>query len=1090
MNYKIGLDIGIASVGFATILLNEQDEAIKILDMGSRIFDAAEVAKTGASLAKPRRLARGARRRLRRHAHRIYRIKYLLETNKIITVDEIDSLYERANFDKDVYQIRCEALQRSLDRDEFVRLLVHLAQRRGFKSNRKTDGEADKETGKLTTAVSENRTLLLEKGYETIGEMLYKDDKFAENKRNKSESYSNTFSRAMLIEEIEIIFGKQSAFGNNLATPELAKAYIDIYSSQRNFDEGPGGDSKYGGNQIEKMLGYCTFEKAERRGLKAQYTVEYTSLLEKINSIKIADKFQNVPLSKEQKDIVKDLFLNGKDITYAKLRKALNLSEDAIFNISYGDKSAKEVEAKTKLNYMKAYQEIKKAYGNAFKYLTAQKLDDLGYLLSVFKNDDKIESALVDKGFTKEEISIALTLPTFNKTANLSLLACKKIIPFLEEGATYDKACEAAGYVFKADDFDSKTKLLPANAKEAPELDEIKNPVVRRAISQTIKVVNGIIRQYGESPTFLSVELARELSNNFDERRKIEKEQNENYKKNQEVIDNIKKDFHKITAGGMDLIKLKLWKDQDGICPYSQRAIAYDRLFEDGYVDIDHIIPYSICFNDSYKNKVLTFSAVNRQKGNRLPMQYLQGQSRDSFVVWVQNNVREKTKRFNLLKADYTIDDENEWKSRNLNDTKYISRFVFNYIDRYLSFAPNHTGRKKTVTAVNGAATAYMRKRWGINKIRADGDTHHAIDAVVIANVTDGMIKKITEYSKYHEIKYAQGMAYDSIDKVTGEIIDKFPYPYPSFRKELEIRTCSDPQKMLEQVTLPYYEKGEEIKPIFVSRMANRKVTGSAHMDTIRSAKEIEEGYKISKVSLTSLKLDGCKSGILDYYNKTSDKLLYNALLARLLLFDGDAKKAFAEPFYKPLSDHTKGEQKPALVKKVKLMEKTTSSVSVEQGTAIADNGSMVRTDIFYVEKEGYYIVPIYVADVIEKNIPNKAIVAAKPMNEWKEMKDEDFVFSLYPKDLIKVTFKKEKEFSLVNEASLLPPKMLTKEIFVYYVSASISGASFHVINHDNTYKINSLGAKTIPLIEKYQVDVLGNYTKVGKEKRQYFNLR
>ncbi|MEG2813741.1 MAG: HNH endonuclease domain-containing protein, partial [Oscillospiraceae bacterium] len=88
-----------------------------------------------------------------------------------------------------------------------------------------------------------------------------------------------------------------------------------------------------------------------------------------------------------------------------------------------------------------------------------------------------------------------------------------------------------------------------------------------------------------------------------------------------------------------------------------------DKLFEVGYVEIDHIIPFSRCFNDSYKNKVLTFTAENQQKGNRLPMEYLTGKKQDDFVVWVNNNIHERIKMHNLLKTEFTVDDENEWKS-------------------------------------------------------------------------------------------------------------------------------------------------------------------------------------------------------------------------------------------------------------------------------------------------------------------------------------------------------------------------------------------------------------------------------------------
>ncbi|MBR1553754.1 MAG: hypothetical protein IJ631_07090, partial [Schwartzia sp.] len=71
MNYILGLDIGIASVGWAAVALDANDEPYKILDLNSRIFEAAEQPKTGASLAAPRREARGSRRRTRRRRHRM-----------------------------------------------------------------------------------------------------------------------------------------------------------------------------------------------------------------------------------------------------------------------------------------------------------------------------------------------------------------------------------------------------------------------------------------------------------------------------------------------------------------------------------------------------------------------------------------------------------------------------------------------------------------------------------------------------------------------------------------------------------------------------------------------------------------------------------------------------------------------------------------------------------------------------------------------------------------------------------------------------------------------------------------------------------
>ena len=44
----------------------------------------------------------------------------------------------------DIYEIRCKALDKPLDKGEFIRLLIHLSQRRGFRSNRKADSNDSK----------------------------------------------------------------------------------------------------------------------------------------------------------------------------------------------------------------------------------------------------------------------------------------------------------------------------------------------------------------------------------------------------------------------------------------------------------------------------------------------------------------------------------------------------------------------------------------------------------------------------------------------------------------------------------------------------------------------------------------------------------------------------------------------------------------------------------------------------------------------------------------------------------------------------------------------------------------------------------
>lgn len=102
-------------------------------------------------------------------------------------------------------------------------------------------------------------------------------------------------------------------------------------------------------------------------------------------------------------------------------------------------------------------------------------------------------------------------------------------------------------------------------------------------------------------------------------------------------------------------------------------------------------------------------------------------------------------------------------------------------------------------------------------------------------------------------------------------------------------------------------------------------------------------------------------------------------------------------------------------------------------------------------------------------------------------MDDNDFVFSLYSNDLIRITSKKDMKFEVSNKNSTLPSKKYDNEILVYYRGADISTASISGITHDDAYKFKGCGVKTLIKLEKYTVDVLGNVHKVKKEKRMYF---
>lgn len=1072
--YRLGLDIGTTSVGWAVLNMDSDGNPNRIIDFGVRIFDAAENPKDGSSLAAPRRRYRSARRLNRRHKHRLDRIKALLHTSNVISKEELKKLYSSGNNLTDIYQIRYEALERKLSRDEFARLLVHLSQRRGFKSNRKNEDKST-EAGQLLSATSENVHYMKEKGYLTVGEMLYKDERFQNTKHNKGSSYANTFLRNQIEEEVNIIFSRQKDFGSSFVSEEFVEKYKTILFSQREFDEGPGKQSPYAGNQIEKMVGKCTFEKDEPRAPKASYTFEYFNLLQKVNNIRIQGYGIKRELTPDEKSRIVSLCLKTEKVDYARIRKELELEQPMFLfsNLSYGNKEIAEVE-KTKFQYMSAYHEMRKAFDKLNKgyiaNISVPQRNLIALALTYYKNDEKILDAIKDGDFTPQEKEIILGMNGFSKVGHLSVKAMQKIIPYLEKGLTYDKACEEAGYNFKGHSGNDKNKYLPVLPED---VYEITSPVVKRSINQTIKVINAIIKKYG-SPSVINIELAREMSKNFADRKKIEKEQKENEESNLRLYQEIKETFKVLNPSGQDILKYRLWQEQQGVCLYTSTPIKAELLFSPDICEIDHIIPYSISFDDRYTNKALVLAHANREKGNRVPLEYVE--SKIDFIAWVNTFINNKTKKQNLLKENITDEDRKTLKNRSLQDTQFITSFLANYIRDNLLFDENYSNKQKVIS-VNGRVTAYLRKRWGINKYRNEGDVHHAIDAIVVGCISQGTVQKVTEYSQHKENCY--------IAKNERYYKEKFPFPWPEFKKELDIRVCKNPVRLLEDVFLANYIDVDlkTIKPIFVSKMKRVKSNGQAHEDTIRSLREVEtmgiSGKKaVVKTSLQKLKLNKDKE-IDSYYNPQDDRLLYELLKEKLIDAEGDAKKAFPEGFvFKPTP---KGGE-PSKVKSVKTYKKTSLNVSLNDGKAIADNGDMVRIDLYKVEGDGYYFVPIYVADLVKDILPNKAPSSGK--NGWKIMKDEDFLFSIYPKDLLRVEYKNDIKFSKVFADSNLPKEFLTNNEFVYYNGADIDSSRISVVLHDNSYKAR-ISVKSLLNIEKYHVDVLGNKYKASMETRK-----
>ncbi|PJG85262.1 type II CRISPR RNA-guided endonuclease Cas9 [Conservatibacter flavescens] len=1055
LKYILGLDLGIASVGWAVVEIDPQENPISLIDLGVRTFEKAEVPKTGESLNLSRRLARSQRRLIRRRAHRLLRMKRLLKREGVLQAVDCGKDFANLRLPNNVWSLRVAGLDRCLDNKEWAAVLLHLVKHRGYLSQRKNENKTDdKELGALLSGVNANHQLLLAKTYRSPAEIA--EQKFASEKghiRNKAGDYAHTFNRLDLQAEMRLLFEKQAKLGNPYTSASFQAQCIDLLMTQR---------APLSGEAILNMLGHCTFEPTEYKAAKNTYSAERFIWLTKLNNLRILESGSERPLlDAERQQLLNQPYLKAK-LTYTQVRKILDLSEQARFNIRYQRDKTLEESEKATLMEMKSYHAIRKALEGAglkteWQGLATKPdlLDRIGTAFSLYKTDNDISTYLSDK-ISQPILNALLENINFDKFINLSLQSLRRILSLMEQGERYDTACKT----IYGDHYGAKSAELQLTLPAIP-ADEIRNPVVLRTLSQTRKIINAVVRRYG-SPAYIHIETGREVGKSFKDRREIEKRQEQNQAERQRAVEKFKELFPHFVSEpkGKDILKMRLYEQQQGKCLYSGKAIDITRLNEKGYVEVDHALPFSRTWDDSFNNKVLVLAIENQNKGNQTPYEWLDG--KHNSLRWQTFNALVRGCHFPYAKKQRILTaalDEESFKARNLNDTRYVARFLSQFITENMQL----TGEKKRqVFTSNGQITALLRARWGLSKVREENDRHHALDAIVVACTTRAMQKRITDFVRQKEMNAFSG---EYVDRATGEIKAlHFPEPWTFFHREVMIRVFDDHPAEEVIIQLPSRPQANHsfVTPLFVSRMPTRKMTGQGHLETIKSAKRLTENLSIQKVRLNSLKLSDLENMV----NRERETELYQALKARLEAFNNDPQKAFAEPFYK------KGGQQ---VKAIRVERTQKSGVIVRNGNGIADNASMVRVDVF-IKNGKYFLVPIYTWQVAQGILPNKAVIAYEEEANWEEM-DENahFQFSLYANDLIKLTTKKG-------------------VFFGYYSAFNRATGAIDIKVHDLDKKAEKtkngvyqgLGVKLAISFEKFQVDELGKVIRACKpSKRQ-----
>ena len=918
-SYTLGLDIGSKSIGWALL---QDGKKQSIVDIGVRVFpEGVERDTKGLEKSKnaTRREARGARRtRYRSNLRRDQLVKTLRSAGLLPK----DKIALREILKRDPYKLRARGLDEKLELYEFGRALFHINQRRGFKSNRKT-GEA-KEDGKVVKEASELQEKIDKTGCRTLGE-YFANVNPEENRIREQYTYRSMYER-----EFDLLWENQAKFYPEVLTEELQKKIRDeIIFLQRPL------------KPTDELIGNCELEPGEKRCPRGDWYARRFRMLQDVNNIKVYAPDGSVrALSEDERHILLDELSKKKEVKFSAIRKKLGLLETQKFNAEYEVNEKGKKNEKLSGDIYNAAMRNKKIFGpkvwDAMGEAEKIKLNDW---LVELEDDELAEKLACEYGLDEDQIENVRKISLPQRYVSFSRKAIKKLLPLMEEGKRADEALDA---VYP----DRNKEIDIAEVDKLPLPEDVRNPIVNRALFEVRKVVNAIVREYGK-PEKIQIEMARDVRGNARERRELHFKMLENERRNKKVRERL------IEMGVLkpkrdDVIKYKLWEECGHICPYTGKHISQVALFgENTEFQIEHILPYDRSLDDSFINKTLCQVQENiHVKRNQTPYEAYshdpekfeelkQRVNRTAMPYWKKRKFWQKE-----INTDEII-------SRELNDTRYICREVVKYLKQLC----------KNVRGTRGKVTAELAYQWGFVKDR-DDHRHHTIDAAVVAVTKNKHLRQLGK-SKYSK----EGLA--------------FAPPWQHFREEL----------------------AEKVKHINVSHRVSRKVSGALHKETSYGPTGEENKYVFRK-HLDELTLPMVKNIVDDTVREIVKKRLIDKGINPNEKGDRKIpKEVWTEPLY---MTQTKSIKKVP-IKKVRVYNVARNVIAIKDHSSkpyrFVEPGSNHHIEIFeytYPEKKGERdskVVTMF--EAVRRSIDGKSVV------QKNHGEDTQFVCSLANNDMV-----------------------------------------------------------------------------------------
>ena len=1182
--HVLGLDLGVGSIGWCLIALDAQGDPAEILGMGSRVVplnnatDAADFSIGKAFTANQERTARRTMRRgFARYQLRRYRLRRELE--------KVGMLPDAALIQLPLLELwelreRAATAGERLTLPELGRVLCHINQKRGYRHVKSDaaaivgdEGEKKKDSNSAYLAGIRANDEKLQDEHKTVGQY------FAEQLRqNQSESPTGgisyrikdqIFSRQRYIDEYDQIMAAQRVHYPDILTDE----FIRMLRDEVIFIQRPLKSCKH-------LVSLCEFEKQEKvmrvqqddgkggRQLverrvkfgpkvapKSSPLFQLCRIYEAVNNIRLTrpDGSPRDITPEERAKIVAHL-QSSASLSFAALKKLLKekvLIADQLTTKSGLKGNSTRVALAAALQPYSQYHHLldmeletrmmsvqltdeetgevtEREVAVVTDSYVRQPLYRLWHILYSIEERDAMRRALITQlGMTEEDLDGGLLDQLYHLDfvkpgyGNKSAKFICKLLPQLQQGLGYSEACAAVGYRHSnsptSEEITERTLLdkIPLLQR-----NELRQPLVEKILNQMINLVNALKAEYGVDE--VRVELARELKMSREERERMAEGNRRREKENKAIAEKI----HEcgLFPTKSRIRKYMLWEEAGEQCLYCGQILTLSQCLNGDDMEVEHIIPKSVLYDDSYGNKTCACRRCNKEKGNRTALEYIRVKGWEAEYMERINSLLDKKaisyskhQRLRWLKEDIPSD----FLERQLRLTQYISRQAMAILQQGI----------RRVSASEGGVTARLRSLWGYDdilhtlnldrydsmgeteRVSREGETteklrikdwskrkdhrHHAIDALVVASTRQGYIQRLNRVSSESEREAMSG----EIEMRKATKTDKLSLleRWLTQRPHLSVRAVSD-----------------KVAEILISyRPGKRVVTRGRNIYLRHGKKCVQSGLLVPRGPLSKETVYGqitvngepqivCKYDLHSLKAKDVDYVVDLALKKRLkeLLarHGGKEKEAFAGDVYMDEA----GTQGP--IRSVRCFtgldrDKMKAVKYDEQGEAVGfvsprnnhhlaiyrtPKGKLVESIVTFWDavdraRYGIPLVITYPREVMEQvllrgDVP-ESVLSLLPPSDWvfvdSLQQDEMVVIGLSDEELQRAL--EAQDYRKLSEHLYRVQKMSSKDYyFRYHLETSVADDKNALGSIPKFHRVRSLADYEKRNVRKVRVDLLG----------------